>query len=63
MDGDLTDADTALPGQGTSILGLNDNEKFERVRAALAQFDNQEQYVFLKLLTGTFRPGVSKSVV
>ena len=29
MDGDLTNADTALTGQGTSILGLTDNQEYD----------------------------------
>ena len=29
MDGDLTDGDTALVGQGTSILGLTDNQEYD----------------------------------
>ena len=35
--GDLTNADTALPGQGTSILGLTDNDDYELTDDTMAE--------------------------
>jgi excisionase family DNA binding protein len=36
-DGDLTDGDTALTGQGTSILGLSDNKEYDLTDDTMAE--------------------------
>ncbi|MEO5910995.1 MAG: ATP-dependent DNA ligase [Pelobium sp.] len=46
-----------------TIKTLSDNEKKEWLITSLDQMERQEKFVFLKLLTGSFRVGVSQNLV